>query len=149
MADDDSLFLAVDESASEAGGWFAEALGLEPVRGDTDAASVAQFRRPARTADGWVGFLVQVNKYAELDPEPDEVQAIDGYKLYVDIWYGGGKSAVQQAEARQAFEDLVNAQPDVAALLCHNMSALVAAHLPSAGTKYSEDIEAWAPWVVR
>jgi hypothetical protein len=88
-----------------------------------------------------------------VDPEPGEVQAIDAYPVQVDVWYGEDE-AVQEREARLVFEKLAGAGE--AMLLVRDVTDLVAAHLPGAGTQYFEagvtmdepDLEHWRDWVV-
>ncbi|MFC5260857.1 hypothetical protein ACFPJ1_01950 [Kribbella qitaiheensis] len=156
MADDDSLFLATDESVVQVGDWLAEVLRLEPIPEPSDIPDEVGLRgRAATIEDGWLGFLVHRNWHAESDPEPDEVQAIDPYSVQIDIWYSAKDEVVQQQEARLVFDALVTARPDIAMLLSHNLTILVAAHLPGAGTHYFDskttldapDQPHWQPWV--
>jgi hypothetical protein len=156
MADDDSIFLDVDWSVEEVAGWLAGELGLEPIPGEPDAADEVGLRGRAATVDGgWLGYLVPRNWHAQDAPEPDEVQAIDRYSIQVDIWYGAKDEVVQRDEARLVFDRLAKARPDVAMLLSHNVTFLVAAHLPGSGTHYfdpettldSPDRDKWAAWV--
>jgi hypothetical protein len=155
MSDDDSIFLGTDEPVAQVADWLSALLGLEPIPEQPDAADELGLRGPAATVDGWLGVLVHRNWHAQSDPAPDEVQAIDPYPLQLDIWYGANDEEVQQRESRLVFDRLVAARPDVAMLLCHNLTILVAAHLPGVGTQYFEpdttldapDIEKWRPWV--
>lgn len=92
---------------------------------------------------------------AVLGLEPDEVQAMDGYGVVVDIQSRQRKQA-QPDESRLAFEALTGALPDVPALLSHNVEMLIASYLPGSGTHTFEpgttlddpDIDTWRPWVV-
>ncbi|WP_148256705.1 hypothetical protein [Kribbella flavida] len=105
--------------------------------------------------DGWLGFIVRPNGYADVDPGPEDVQAMDGYPVEVDIRFGGRDDDVLKAEGKAAFERVVAVRPDLAVLLCHNLSLLVAAYLPGVGIKYfgpgttpdAQDEGTWGPWV--
>ena len=80
---------------------------------------------------------------------------MDGYAVMVDVQSGAREDA-QACEARLAFETLVWALPEVPALLVHQVTMLVTAHLPGTGTHYfgpgvavdDPDIGTWRPWVV-
>lgn len=156
MSDDDSIFLGTDEPIEDVAGWLADVLGLEPAPDATDAEEAeVRLVGAARSVEGRLGFLVERNGYAIIDPEPDEVEAIAGYPIYVDIWYASARdSRVQAREARLVFDRLVEARPEVPILLCHNMTLLNAAHLPGKGTQYFDDVsvdapdlEIWRDWV--
>ena len=77
-------------------------------------------------------FLIQPNTYVVFEPEPQEVQAIDGYPVEIAVWLGRDEGT-QRQEARLVFEDHVRTRPDVPVLLCHDVSALIAAYLPEKG----------------
>jgi hypothetical protein len=78
----DEIFLALAEPLIAAAAQrVADVLGLEylgvmPQTGDL------QYKVRARTFDGWIGVFVGPNNYG---PEPDEVQAMDGYPITVDV----------------------------------------------------------------
>ena len=152
MADSDEIFLALDGPLESAAERVAGVLGLEfngDLRADTGEL---QYKVQARTFDGVIGVYVGPNGF---QPEPDEVQAMDGYPLVVDVQSRNRKDA-QAEETRLAFEALVAALPDVAALLSHNVEMLVAAYLPGAGIHSFErgttlddpDLDTWRSWVV-
>ncbi|NEA30158.1 hypothetical protein [Streptomyces sp. SID13031] len=90
-----------------------------------------------------------------VDAEPGEAQAIDPYSVQVDVSYGGGDDAVQEREARLVFERLAEAGLGIPMLLVHDVTYLVAAHLPDAGTHYfaagvsmdEPDLAQWRDWV--
>jgi hypothetical protein len=155
MSDNGSLFIATDEPIVEVAEWLRSALGLEEL---SAAPGEIGFRGRAVTVDdGWVGFLVRRNGYIEADPAPEDVQALDGYPVEIDVQYFGKDEEVLRVESKAAFEKVVSARPDVPVLLCHNLAFLVAAYLPGAGIKYFDagttpdgpDLAVWEPWVVR
>lgn len=155
MSDDDTIFLATDLAVDQVGARLTELLELEPIPEPSEAADEVGLRGRAGTADGWLGFLVHRNWHAEVDPAPDEVQAIDAYSIQIDIWYGAKDEEIQRREARQVFDRLVAALRDVPALLTHNLTSLAAAYLPGAGlhefesgtTMDAPDEHKWRPWV--
>ena len=105
-----------------------------------------------RTFDGVIGVYIGLNGF---QPEPDEVQAMDGYPVVVDVQSRQRKDA-QAEETRLAFQSLVDALADVPALLSHNVEMLIAAYLPGQGshtfdpgtTLDDPDLDTWRPWVV-
>lgn len=152
MADSDEIFLSWEGSVEAAAAKVAEVLGLE-FNGDLRVETgELQYKGPARTFDGTIGFYVGPNTF---QPDPDEVQAMDHYPLVVDVQARNRKPA-QAEEARLAFELLVSALGDVPALLSHNVELLVAAYLPGRGTHAFDagttlddpDLDTWRPWVV-
>ncbi|TCC19259.1 hypothetical protein [Kribbella sindirgiensis] len=153
MADSDEIFLALDEPLEVAAERVARVLELE-FNGDLRAETgELQYKVRARTSDGVVGVYIGPNTF---EPEPDEVQAMDGYAVVVDVQYRTRKDA-QAEEARLMFERLVDALSDVPALLSHNVEVLVAASLPGRGTHTFDpgttvddpDLSTWEPWVAR
>lgn len=146
----DSVFLAVPSGVREVGQWLVEGIGAEVMA--TEADSV-RLRLRGEFAERWFGVVVEPNGYIEPDPEPDEVQAMDGYPIEVQI--RGGSYDELHRQAGRLFEALVAAHPDVPALLVHNLDTLVSAYLPGAGTHTfsppitpdAEDIATWRPWV--
>jgi hypothetical protein len=153
MSSVDSIFLDVDEPVGEVAGWVAGVLSLEPVSGPVEDG-VAGLHGPAVTGDGVVGYAVRKNGYVSY--EPDEMQAIDAYPVEIDIRYGGAEEVLAR-EARRAFDALVEARPEIAILLCNELTTVVVAHLPGVGTHEFEpdtsmdapDLDKWGPWVRR
>jgi hypothetical protein len=157
MSTSDNVFVAAGDSVAEVADWLAEVLGLDVVADGDLKEGERLFRRSARTGSGAVGILVRPNGFAVVDPEPDEVQAIDRYPIDLGVWLVSTKDEEWQLrETAVIFDDLVTARPDVPALLVHNLDTLVAAHLPGAGTHTfalpitpdAEDIESWRSWVL-
>jgi hypothetical protein len=115
------------------------------------------FRGTAATAERELGLLLRPNTFAEADPDPDEIQALDKYPVDLDVWLIGPKGdGLQRRETSAIFTKLVAARSDVPMLLVHNLDTLVAAHLPGAGTHTfkppitpdAPDIKTWRQWVV-
>ncbi|MDX2973679.1 hypothetical protein PWY87_10470 [Kribbella solani] len=157
MSTDDSIFLAGNDPLGEVAGWLGAALGLEPVDDPELKDGVFLFRGSARTVAGDLFVLVEPNVYGEIDPEPEDVSAIDGYQGVADVRYAGSKDEeLQEREARALFDELAARQPGVAMVLAHNMALLTAAYLPGAGIKTfpprttldAADLNVWRPWVV-
>ena len=151
MADSDEIFLALSEPLEVAAETVARVLELE-FNGDLrPETGELQYRGRARTSDGVMGVYIGPNIF---EPEPDEVQAMDGYAIVVDVQYRTHKAA-QAAEARLAFDALVGGLPDVPAILSHNMELLVTAYRPGSGVHTFppgtsldvDDLDAWRPWV--
>jgi hypothetical protein len=156
MSDDDSIFLATSKPVGEVAEWLAGTLGLERVDDPELTDGQHFFRGRARTVDGKLLVLVEPNHYGEVDPESDEVSAIDDYPVFVDIHYAGERDEeLQQRAARAVFDELVKTNPDMPMILSHNLALFIAAYLPSAGVQYFEpgttldapDSETWRPWV--
>jgi hypothetical protein len=153
MSDNATLFIGSDESLDGVAGSLSDALGLE-IMADESGREI-RLRGRASSDGGWMGFVVRPNGHVEIDPAPEDVQAIDSYPVEVDIRYRG--EDVLRREALVAFEKVVAARPDLPVLLLHNLALLVAAYLPGAGTKYFDegttpdgpDLAVWEPWVVR
>lgn len=157
MSTSDNVFVATDESTPAAAQWLADVLGLEAVADADLKADERLFRRSARGGSAVVAVKVRPNDFAVVDPDPDEVQAIDRYAIDLSIRIVGKKDEDRQlAESVAIFESLVAARPEVPALLVHNLDTLVSAHLPGAGTRTfdppitpdAEDIDTWRTWVV-
>jgi hypothetical protein len=118
-------------------------------------SSTTRLRKRASVRDGWLALVVQPNMYAEVDPEPDEIQAMDPYAIEIQLRGSRDESALR-AEAGLLFGVLVNDRPDVPMLLVHDLAILVAAHLPGVGTHPFDwptspdppDLELWRSWVV-
>lgn len=157
MATSDNVFLATDESVADVAGWVAGVLGLEPVTDVELKPGELLFRAAAQSVQRDLGVLVSANKFAEIDPEPDEIQAIDRYPIDLSIRLVGRKDEeLQFAETRTIFDRLVAARPDVPVLFVHNLDTLVAAHLPGARTHTFDpsispdapDSDTWRAWVL-
>jgi hypothetical protein len=157
MSTDDNIFLATGQPLPQVADWLRGALGIERVDSSELKEDAYLFRGRARTVDGDLFVLLEPNVYGEVDPEPDDVSAIDRYQGAVDIRYAGKKNEeLQSREARIIFDELVETQPDVAMILSHDMALMIAAYLPSAGvhtfpagtTLDAPDIDTWRPWVV-
>lgn len=150
MSDVDSVFLAVSESPAEVAAWLVDDIAAEVMATEGD---VVRLRVRAATVDQWLGVVVQPNEYAEVAPEPDEVQAMDAYAIEVQV-RGGGDAL--RAEADLIFQKLVDRRSSVPMLLVSNLDMLVAAHRPEAGTHFFEEMispdepgrETWRTWVL-
>ncbi|MGW1345333.1 hypothetical protein ACWCOV_30095 [Kribbella sp. NPDC002412] len=148
----DSVFVATAESPGQVAAWLREVAGFEG--GSADGAAV-RMRARAMTVDEWLGVVAQPNGYVEVDPEPEDIQALDPYAIEIQV-RGGLREDVLHAEARLIFDKLVTSRPDLPMLLVHNLYTLVAAHLPGAGTYIfaeqitpdASDIDTWRAWVV-
>jgi hypothetical protein len=146
----DSVFLAVSGAPQEVAGWLVECVGAEVV---VDEGETVRLRMPGDSGPEWFGVVVQPNGYVVPDPEPEDVQAMDGYAVEIQV-RGGSYEELHRAAGR-LFGELVSARPDVPALLVHNLDTLVSAYLPGAGvhtfdpeiTPDVEDIETWRSWV--
>jgi hypothetical protein len=157
MSTSDTIFLAAGEPLDRTADWLAGALRLERLDDPELKENEHFFRGRARTVEGKVLFVVGPNIYGEIDPEPEDVSAIDHYTGVVDVRLVGKKDEESQArEARAVFDELAEGRPDVALVLGHAMSLIVAAYLPGAGVHYFPpgttldvpDDDAWSPWVV-
>jgi hypothetical protein len=155
MAARENIFIRTDRSVPDAAALLSALLGLEQIPDDDDSAEDVGLRGRAESADGFLGFRVMPNANGLPDPDPDEIQAIDGYPLQVDIWYGSKEPEVQRREARIVFDKLTAAGSDVAMLLTSDLQYLIAAYVPGAGvhefepatTMDAPDVERWRPWV--
>ncbi|MEV0289989.1 MULTISPECIES: hypothetical protein [unclassified Kribbella] len=157
MSTSDNVFLAAAEPVDQFAQWLAGAIGLEPLHPEDLQTGEYMFRGQARTAEGDLILLVAPNGYSEVDPEPEDVQALDPYPIDVQVRLAGRKDEkLQLRETQAVFGELVESRPDVAMLLVHNLDTLVAAHLPGVGTHTFDqpispdapDIDTWRPWVI-
>jgi hypothetical protein len=157
MSTSDNVFVATHEPVEQVAEWLADVLALEPVADPELKENERLFRGSARTGQGDLGLLVSPNNYVEVDPEPDEISALDRYPIDIDIRLIGRKDEERQLRETQAiFGELVAARPDLPMLLVHNLDTLVAAHLPGVSTHSFDqlispdppDDEVWRPWVV-
>jgi hypothetical protein len=157
MSTSDSIFLAADESLDRTAGWLADVLRLERLDDPGLKENEHFFRGRARTVENKVLLVVGPNIYGEVDPEPEDVSAIDHYTGVVDVRLVGAEDEESQAgEARAVFDELAATEPNVALVLSHAMSWIVAAYLPGTGvctfpartSLDVEDLETWRPWVV-
>jgi hypothetical protein len=152
MAEDFSVFLDTGLAVGEAAERLKEVLGLGASLEGAGADGEVGLRGRASSGDGWLGFSVHRNWHVLVDAEPGEAQAIDPYSVQVDVSYGDGDDAV---EARLVFERLAGAGLGMPMLLVHDVTYLVAAYLPDAGTHYFEegvsmdepDLQQWRGWV--
>jgi hypothetical protein len=86
MSDVENIFLSADVPLLQvAQEWLAVPLGLEPMPDELDTDEEIGLRGRAVGTDGWLVYLVRRNGYAEVDPEPDEVQAFDRYPVEIEI----------------------------------------------------------------
>ncbi|GAA0585235.1 hypothetical protein HPO96_10330 [Kribbella sandramycini] len=155
MAARENIFVLAGWSVPDEVKSLAQVLGLEPIP-DTSGAGPDQYglRGPAQTVQGVLGYLIQPNLHAEPNPAPEDVQAIDGFQIEIDIWLGGDE-AVQRHEARLVFDRLVAARPEVGMALTHDLDELVAAYRPGYGvhvfppgtTMDAPYAEQWRGWV--
>ncbi|WP_427892979.1 hypothetical protein ACQHIV_08805 [Kribbella sp. GL6] len=151
----ENVFLRSAAPVREQAERLRDLLGLEPIP-DQSGAGPDQYglRAAARTVPGTLGFLVQPNLHVEADPAPEDVQAIDGYPIEIDIWLGRDEGA-QRAEGRLVFDYLVQMWPDVPMLLCHDLEELLVAYRPGRGvyefpagtTMDAPDAAQWRDWV--
>ncbi|MFI6832367.1 hypothetical protein ACIBG5_35020 [Kribbella sp. NPDC050241] len=157
MSTSDNVFLASDESVARVAEWLAAVLDLQAVADPELKQDERLLRGSARTSEREIGLLVAPNNYGEVDPEPDEISALDSYPIDVNLRLFGRKDERLQLRETQALLDaLVAARPEIPMLLVHNLDTLVAAHLPGVGTHTfadlispdAPDIEAWRPWVI-
>lgn len=157
MSTTDDIFLAASEPLEATVDWLSRALQLEPLEDPDLEAGAYLFRGRARTMDGELVFVVEPNTYGEVDPEPEDVSAIDRYTGVVEVRLVGAKDEESQArEARAVFDELAEGRPDVALVLSHAMSLIIAAYLPGVGvhsfppgtTLDVPDDDVWGPWVV-
>lgn len=127
-------------------------LGMQFMGDRRSGTGEMAYRMRGRTFDDWIGVFVGPNYFA---PEPGETQAMDGYPVMLDVQCRVRKPD-QKEEARLAFEALIQSMPEVPALLVHQVTMLVAAHLPGTDTHYfgpdvtvdDPDADVWRPWVV-
>src|SRR3954453_5445315 len=157
MSTDDNIFLATNRPLRGVATWLEETLGLEPVEISDAEEGVYRFRADARTVQGDIYLTIEPNVYGEIDPEPEDVSAIDRYQGVVDVYYAGRKNEeLQEQEARLVFDDLARTQPEVAMILSHNTAFMTGAYLPGAGVRPfpphpsldADAIGTWQPWVV-
>ncbi|MEU4192507.1 hypothetical protein AB0E69_11435 [Kribbella sp. NPDC026611] len=156
MSTDDHIFVAGSASLEEAAQWLSGVLRLEPVDDPDLKDGVRLFRGDARTADGPLYVLVEPNVYGETDPAPEDVSAVDGYPIAVEVRLLGARHEDAQAsEARAVFDELVQTQPPAALILSHALSWIVAAYLPGTGTHTfpphtsldADHLDTWRPWI--
>ncbi|GAA1711876.1 hypothetical protein GCM10009745_69990 [Kribbella yunnanensis] len=154
MSSDDNVFL--DVAVNDLAAWLPAALGARHLTVDWTTEGQHLFAVAAETVDGELALLLSPNDYGDVDPEPEDMSGIDDYPADLHIRLVGKKNEeTQQREGRAIFDRLVAARPDVPMLLVHNLSRLVAAHLPDVGTHVFEesispdypDVETWRPWV--
>lgn len=156
MSDVENIFLGVDvPHRLVAEDWLTPLLGLEALPDGLDSEDEIGLSGRAMGTDGWLVYLVRRNGYAEVDPEPDEVQAFDRYPVEIEISLRAKDRSMQEQQARLVFDQLVEARGEVPMLLVHDLDVLVAAHLPGLGTEYfgemvtvdAPDQDKWRGWV--
>ncbi|MFK4089377.1 hypothetical protein ACI2LF_35015 [Kribbella sp. NPDC020789] len=154
MSSDDNVFLYV--AVEDVAGWLPSVLGAVAVEDSSLEVGERLFVVDAVTVDQQLALLLAPNDYGDVDPEPEDISAIDDYAadLHVRL-IGPNDEDVQRRECREIFDRLVAAHPEVAMLLVQNLSRLSAAHLPGVGTHVFEEsispdyphLETWRPWV--
>ena len=158
MSTSDMIFLGTSEPLDSVPGWLADVLGLERLDDPELKDNEHFFRGRARTVEGNVLLVVEPNTYGEVDPEPEDVSAIDDYTGVVDVRVAGTKDEEAQArEARAVFDELAATKSDVALVLSHALSWIVAAYLPGTGVHVfpartsldADALDTWRPWVIR
>ncbi|MDX6263044.1 MAG: hypothetical protein QOH84_4732 [Kribbellaceae bacterium] len=149
MTEEFSVFLATELGVGEVAARLTEVLELGASLEGSGADGEVGLRGRAAGGDGWLEFSVHRNWHVLVDGEPGEAQAIDPYPVQVDV-SGGGSD-----EARGVFERLAEAGLGMPLLLVHDVTYLLGAYLPDAGTHYFEagvsmdepDLELWRDWV--
>jgi len=155
----ENIFLATSMTVAEVANLIVSHLGLLPVveRTITPDAEAVGLRGPALDHEGSDLLLtVKTNEFSTPNPEPEDVQSFDPYRINIEAWVLPANDGVQINEARGLFDRFVLVAPTVASQLVANLSYLVAAYLPEKGTHTFEpdvtpDIEdqsTWLPWSV-
>ncbi|TDD59565.1 hypothetical protein E1263_14545 [Kribbella antibiotica] len=154
MSSDDNVFL--DATVEDVAAWLLSALGATPAEDSSLDVGERLFVVNAVTVDRQLALLLAPNDYGDVDPEPEDISAIDNYAADLHVRLIGPKEEDdQRRECRAIFDRLVAAHPEVPMLLVENLSRLSAAHLPEAGTHVFEEsispdyphLEIWRPWV--
>lgn len=152
MSTNDSIFLGLEESPGQIADWLMGAVGVERYPGVADEVDRVGLRGRLVAGDDWFSMVVQRNRH--VSQEPEEVQAIDRYGI--DISIRARDEDALHRQSRLMFDKLIEARPDIAILLLHNLEFLVAAHLPGVGTHDfapettpdAEDLQHWGPWTL-
>ncbi|MFI5706271.1 hypothetical protein [Kribbella sp. NPDC051620] len=147
MSDEYSVFLDTGLGVGEVAERLMEVLGLGLSLEGAGADGEVGLRGAALGGVGELGVSVHRNWHVLVDAEAGEAQAIDPYAVQVDVLSGGGD------EAREVFERLTGLGMPL--LLVHDVTYLVAAHLPEVGTHWFEvgvsmdepDLGEWREWV--
>jgi hypothetical protein len=155
MAQRENIFFAAPAAAQEIAEWLINHLSFEPIDATDHSADIA-LRGPALASEGLIGVSIQVNTLVDPAAAPDEIQAIDAYPIQLDLWAPGRTVAMQETEARNLFDRLVSAFPQISAILTHDLDILRHAYLVGVGTHEFPDkttvdfpdLESWKPWVV-
>lgn len=130
MADFEHIFLRSDLPLDQLADEITVALGLQQVR---TADNRIVLKRPPRTVNsGETGGDIYVNFFADLSGDPEDEAIFDGHQYVWDIGYTGRDEDVQVEEARQFFNDLVEAGRWPVILL-RGLGVLLAAWSPDAG----------------
>jgi hypothetical protein len=155
MSTNDNIFVAA--SVEVVAGWLAGTLDLAPVASPGLKEGERLFRRAGHVGAETVAIMLRPNGFVDVDPEPEDIQAIDKYPVDLNIWLIGSRDEdLQLRETRSMFDTLVTRRPDVPVLLVHNLDTLVVAYLPGKDVhtfdpKISPDVEdfdTWRPWVL-
>ena len=152
MAEEYGVFLDSELGVGEVAERVKVVLGLGASLEGSGVDGEVGLRGPASGGDGWVGLSVHRNWHVLVDAEPGEAQAIDPYSVQVDVSYDAGD---EEREARGVFERLAEGGLGMPMLLVHDVTYLVAAYLPDAGTHYfaagvsmdEPDLAEWRDWV--
>lgn len=152
----ENIFVATDLAPREVvDGWLVPLLDLELLPEAAGAEDEIGLRNRDASAEEWLVVVVSRNSYAGTEPE-DEVQAFDSYPIEIAIRRFPKSETAQREKAREIFEKLVAARPDLPMMLVHDLGLMVAAHLPGAGTHDfpgsvsvdAPDQDKWRPWVL-
>jgi len=158
MSTDDDIFFS-GGAVRDVAEWMAQTLGLERLEPPDLGEGEHFFKTRSRWTEGrFVLLLVRRNIHLLVDPEPDEVSAIDNCTGMVKVRLAGRRDAQEQTqEACAIFNELAASAPDIGLVLTNALSTIVAAYLPGAGVRSFpprtsldvEDIDVWQPWVGR
>jgi hypothetical protein len=151
MSTFEHLFLRSDLPMDQLANEVATALGLEQVRTDDNRIVL---KRPASTAENEeTGGDLYANHFADPSGDQEEEAVFDGHQYVLDVGYTGRDREVQVEEARQFFNDLVEAGrwPVV---LVRGLDVLLAAWNPHAGVRWfppytspdANDRDKWGPY---
>lgn len=151
MANFEHIFLRSDLPKDRLADEIASALGLEQVRTEDNRTVL---KRPARTVEnGEAGGDLYANRFGDPSGDPEDEAVFDRHEYVWDIGYTGRDREVQVDEARQFFNDLVEAGrwPVV---LVRGLDVLLAAWNPAAGVRWfppytspdANDRDEWRPY---
>src|SRR3954447_10563675 len=103
MSTDDNIFLATNRPLRGVATWLEETLGLEPVEISDAEEGVYRFSADARTVQGDIYLTIEPHVYGEIDPEQEDVSAIDRYQGVVDVYYAGRRARNCRSRRRGSF----------------------------------------------